>query len=85
MTHKTVGPLAVEVVADSTGKYCGNALRFDTLAEAKAYGTDLFMRWTAVRSWRVVKVAAGDIAYNGVSATLLDAEVPIGTVLYEEG
>jgi len=43
----------VEVIADSSGKWCSNALRFATEAEAKVYGDDLFMRWTAVREWRV--------------------------------
>jgi len=46
---------ASEVVADSSGKWCGNALRFATHEEAAAYGRDLFMRWTAVREARVVE------------------------------
>ncbi len=49
-------PLAykVEVIADSSGKWCGNALRFETEEQARQYGENLFMRWTAVREWRVV-------------------------------
>lgn len=43
-----------EVIADSSGKWCGNALRFATKAEAEAYALDLFGRWTAVREWRAV-------------------------------
>jgi hypothetical protein len=43
----------VEVIADSSGKWCGNALRFATKAEAEIYAIDLMMRWTAVRQWRV--------------------------------
>jgi hypothetical protein len=42
-----------EVIADSTGKWYGNALRFATKAEAEASAYDLAMRWTAVRDWRV--------------------------------
>src|SRR5215472_1149589 len=38
----------VEVIADSSGQWCSNALRFATEEEAKVYGDDLFMRWTAV-------------------------------------
>jgi hypothetical protein len=45
----------VEVIADNSGKWCSNALRFKTEEEAKAYGEDLFSRWTAVREWRAVE------------------------------
>lgn len=46
---------APEVVADSSGKFCGNALRFATKEEAEAYAIDLAMRWTLVTDWRVVE------------------------------
>lgn len=42
-----------EVIADSSGEWCGNGLRFDTEAEAEAYVLDLSMRWTLVRDTRV--------------------------------
>lgn len=51
----TVGPFAAEVVADSSGEFCGNALRFPTKEAAVAYVQDLFCRWTAVKTWRVVE------------------------------
>ncbi len=44
-----------EVIADSSGKWCGNALRFATREEAEHYVADLMMRWTAVRDTRVVE------------------------------
>ena len=44
----------VEVIADRSGKWCGNGLRFATRKEAKAYGADLASRWTLVEKWRVV-------------------------------
>lgn len=44
-----------EVIADSSGKWCGNALRFETKLEAEHYVSDLFMRWTLVRETRVVE------------------------------
>lgn len=44
-----------EVIADSSGKWCGNALRFETKAEAEANVRDLSMRWLAVRETRVVE------------------------------
>lgn len=56
-------PLLVEVIADSTGTWVGNALRFATVEEAKAYGADLFSRWMAVRSWRVRDEGTGEVHY----------------------
>ena len=44
-----------EVIADSSGKWCGNALRFATREEAEANVRDLMMRWFAVRDTRVVE------------------------------
>lgn len=45
---------AVEVIADSSEQWCGNALKFPTASAAEAYAKDLWSRWAAVRSWRVV-------------------------------
>jgi hypothetical protein len=53
--HSTEGPFAAEVIADSSGEFCGNALRFPTVEAAKAYAVDLYCRWTAVKTWRVVE------------------------------
>jgi hypothetical protein len=46
---------APEVIADSSGKWCGNALRFATREEAEANVRDLMCRWMAVREVRVVE------------------------------
>jgi hypothetical protein len=46
---------APEVIADSSGKFCGNGLRFATRAEAEANVLALAMRWTLVRDTRVVE------------------------------
>jgi len=46
----------VEVIADSSGKWAGNGLTFDTKAEAEEYAKDLMFRWILVREWRVVEV-----------------------------
>lgn len=46
----------VEVIADSTGKWCGNAAKYPTWAAAREAALSLFCRWTAVRQWRVVPV-----------------------------
>ena len=45
--------LKVEVIADDSGTYCGNGLRFDSAETAIAYGHDLHGRWMLVRKWRV--------------------------------
>lgn len=44
-----------EVIADNSGKWADNALRFATEDEAKRYVADLSMRWLAVRETRVVE------------------------------
>jgi len=41
-----------EVIADSSGQWCGNALRFATRKEAEDNVADLMMRWLAVRETR---------------------------------
>jgi hypothetical protein len=44
-----------EVIADGSGEWCGNALRFASREEAEASVQDLMMRWLAVRETRVVE------------------------------
>lgn len=51
----------VEVIADNSGIYAGNALEFDHVAQAEEYGIDLMSRWTLVRSWRVVEIKTGEV------------------------
>ena len=46
---------APEVIADGSGKWAGNQLRFATKAEAEANVYNLMMRWTLVRDTRVVE------------------------------
>lgn len=43
-----------EVVADSSGAWTGNGLRFPTKGEAEANVDNLFCRWTLVSKTRVV-------------------------------
>ena len=51
---------AVEVIADSSGEWCGNGLKFPTIDQAQEHAVDLFHRWTLVRDWRVVeRIARG--------------------------
>jgi hypothetical protein len=44
-----------EVIADDSGKWGGNALRFARYEDAQAYVLDLALRWTAVREIRVIE------------------------------
>lgn len=44
-----------EVIADSSGQWCGNGLRFATRELAELYVFDLACRWTSVRDMRVVE------------------------------
>lgn len=48
---------APEVIADNSGKFCGNGLRFATKEAAEAWARDLSMRWILVREWRAVESA----------------------------
>lgn len=45
----------VEVRTDNSGEWFTNAIRLATEYEAKLYGEDLMMRWTAVRDMRVAE------------------------------
>ena len=49
------GRFIVKVLADSSGVFVGNGLKFDTKENAEAYARDLFGRWTAVREWKVLE------------------------------
>lgn len=48
-----------EVIADDSGKWVSNALRFPTKPEAEAYARDLASRWTLVRETRVIECDEG--------------------------
>ncbi len=61
-----------EVIADSSGKWVGNALRFATKAEAEANVRDLELRWFSVRKTRVVE-SEDPVSHAYVDGRLLDA------------
>ena len=62
-----------EVIADSSGKWCGNALVFHTWLEAKEYAGDLASRWFAVRETRVVQTQES-VNYIFVDGKLVSVE-----------
>lgn len=45
----------IEVIADSSGQWAGNAMRYATQEEAEAAARDLASRWVLVLEWRVVE------------------------------
>ena len=63
---------AAEVIADSSGNFVGNALRFATESEAMMYAADLHRRWTAVSEFRVVP-SADPVTYQIVGGVLQPA------------
>lgn len=64
---------APEVIADSSGKWCGNALRFATREEAEANVRDLMMRWMLVRDTRVVE-SSDPVNYTYIDGNLKSIE-----------
>lgn len=52
-----------EVIADNSGEWVGNGLRFATRQQAETYVADLAMRWTQVRETRVIETS--DPVYMG--------------------
>lgn len=62
---------AGEVIADNSGKFCGNAMRFATKEEAEIYVHDLANRWTLVRDTRVVE-SSDPVNYAIVDYKLVD-------------
>ncbi len=52
---KKVVSYAPEVIADSSGEWTGNGLRFERREDAQQWAFDLSLRWTLVREFRVVE------------------------------
>ena len=64
----------LEVIADNSGEWYGNALCFAGKEEAEKYAHDLECRWFAVRDTRVIEVAdaVNSQWINGRGAVALD-------------
>jgi hypothetical protein len=62
---------APQVIADASGKWCGNALRFATREEAEANVRDLSYRWAMVMDTRVVETT-DPVNYRFVEGKLID-------------
>ena len=63
------------LVRDSSDSYAGNALTFETAEGARQWGSNLADRWTALRSFAVVKVdlAPDNSSYFSVSLVRREA------------
>ena len=46
--------IEVNTAGDPPESWAHSAIRFDDADEAHGYAKDLFMRWTAVKYWRVI-------------------------------
>lgn len=64
-----------EVIADNSGEWCGNALRFATKAEAEANVESLKSRWVLVRDTRVVE-SEDPVNYKWENGRLVDVPRP---------
>ena len=62
-----------EVIADNSGKWCGNGLRFATKEEAEANVFALSMRWILVRETRAVE-SADPVNYRWENGQLIAVE-----------
>lgn len=54
-------PYRVLVLADDSGEWCGNALRYSNREDAETAARDLEWRWMAVRDWKVVKLRWAEV------------------------
>lgn len=63
----------MEVQADHTGTWAGNAIRLQTKEQAQAYLADLTARWISVRAGRVVE-SDDPVNYAFLNGTL----TPVG-------
>ena len=62
-----------EVVADRSGKFCGNGLRFATEAEALESARNLAARWTLVTDYRATE-SPDPVNYRLVDGELVRIE-----------
>lgn len=62
-----------EVVADSSGQWCDNSLRFATREEAEASARDLARRWTLVTDHRATE-SEDPVNYSYVNGVLTEIE-----------
>ena len=67
-----------EVIADLSGQWCGNSLRFALPGEAQNYADDLASRWTLVRQTRIVG-SADRVTHRFIDGQLRDERIAMPT------
>lgn len=60
---------AVLVIADNSGQWTGNQMRYATEAEARDAARDLEARWTLVRQWKIVRMRWAEVQPRKDAAT----------------
>jgi hypothetical protein len=70
-----------EVIADDSGQWSTNSLRFATREEAEANVLHLAMRWLAVREWRATE-CDDPVTHRWTDRGLLTIDAPEGTEPY---
>ena len=71
----------LEVLADSSGDWAGNAVEYDTFGEARMAAIDLAGRWMLVTEARVVKCRVLSLDEDGKTdgIEVLDEKIVWGT------
>lgn len=64
---------APQVIADNSGEWAGNGLRFATREEAELNVKDLFGRWMLVRETRVIE-STDPVNYAWIDGKLVGVE-----------
>lgn len=85
ITDENAVSWAPQVIADSSGSWSSNSLRFATKAEALASADNLMMRWMAVRDHRAAPSAdAVNSRWDAVECCAVTVEAPVAPVAEPE-
>lgn len=60
----STGEFKVEVIADDSGKWASNGMKYATPEDAKKAALSLTGRWMLVQKWRVVD-STGNVKFEG--------------------
>jgi len=63
--QKGIYKVYVNTAGDPEDSWATNAMKYDTVEEAEEAAKDLFMRWTAVRFWRVMDADQQEVYAEG--------------------
>lgn len=63
--QKGIYKVFVNTHGDPEDSWASNAIKYDTVPEAEEAAKDLFMRWTAVKYWRVMDADQQNVYAEG--------------------